>query len=484
MVVAIIDDGVDLTHSDLNLTTGYDPWGAEGGDARGDHGTACAGEAGAILNNSIGVAGTAPNVSIMPVYYGASTYEHAAAIDLAIDNGADILSNSWGWVGAPSSLITAAINDAIDDGKIVLSTAGNGPDRSPWTYQVGYPGGLSSSTDLICVGASSPTDEHKSSSSSDGIFNWGSGYFATSVAQGDPFDGDGPDVVAPGTWSYTTDRQGEDGYNYGTPDLSNPDYTHNFQGTSSSCPKVAGIAALLLSANPGLNSGQVKRILKNTADDIEDPGADDKTGAGRVNAWRAVRSLSTADEHSTPRSDRLLPISNDSEEEKMSVLKFRISDHGQDSLSIPVDPATVEIGGTGGEAANDIAWAELAGNGIRIALASSITNDALVFGVAPNADNAAALFEIADGSFAEFAISIYLNAVLAANVGDTGTIFFNLLDGGLVSGKQGLVLISATPPQNADAKRPGIHSNAKRWNEEVRGHGQNVNQARGTNHVC
>jgi subtilisin family serine protease len=128
------------------------------------------------------------------------------------------------------------------------------------------------------VGASSPTDEHKSASSSDGEFGWGSSYV-----------GPGPDICAPGPWSYSTDRLGKKGYNDGS-SLRDADYEPVFTGTSSATPKVAGIVALMLSANPSLTPSQVKGILRKTADDIDRPGVDDKTGAGRVNALKAVRS--------------------------------------------------------------------------------------------------------------------------------------------------------------------------------------------------
>jgi hypothetical protein len=102
VVVAVIDEGVDLTHPDLNLVQGYDYTGAEGGGPKTDeenHGTACAGNAGAIGNNGLGVVGTAPGVKIMPIYlnFGGSTYADIAnAIDLAVEHGAKVLSNSWG----------------------------------------------------------------------------------------------------------------------------------------------------------------------------------------------------------------------------------------------------------------------------------------------------------------------------------------------------------------------------------------------------
>ena len=139
-------------------------------------------------------------------------------------------------------------------------------------------------TDVICVGASSPTDEHKAAASSDGQFSWGSSYV-----------GDGPDVVAPGPWSYSTDRLGVDGYNDGSlidpTDPTSADYNPGFGGTSSSTPKVAGIVALMLSANPDLTPAEVKQVLRNTAEDIDAPGIDDKTGAGRVNAYKAVKNV-------------------------------------------------------------------------------------------------------------------------------------------------------------------------------------------------
>jgi subtilisin family serine protease len=288
VVVAVIDAGVDLSHPDLNLVTGYEPNGAVGGGPRDPHGTAVAGNVGAIRNNSIGVIGTAPAVKIMPVFMGGSESENASAIDVAVAHGARVLTNSWGRSGAPNQTIEDAIIDALNAGRTVLFAAGNGPDRPPWTYDVIFPASLCGSTDVICVGASSPTDEHKAAASSDGSFLWGSSYV-----------GAGPDVVAPSPWSYTTDIQGAGGYNpdpylgYSLIDPTAPrseDYTPLFGGTSSATPKVAGVAALILSANPALTPASVKRILRETADDIDAPGVDDKTGAGRVNAERAVRA--------------------------------------------------------------------------------------------------------------------------------------------------------------------------------------------------
>jgi subtilisin family serine protease len=218
----------------------------------------------------------------MPIYRGIHWSENALAIDVAVKNKAAILTNSWGGNGGDSSDIRSAVDDALAAGKVVLFSAGNGPNRSPYNYNVHFPATLTETTDVICVGGSSPTDEHKSAASSDGEFWWGSSYV-----------GPGPDVTAPAPWSYTTDIQGIAGYNNGSEiDPSDPtsaDYTATFNGTSSATPKVAGVVALMLSANPHLTPKEVKQILRETADDIGGPGDDDLTGAGRVNALRAVR---------------------------------------------------------------------------------------------------------------------------------------------------------------------------------------------------
>ena len=274
--VAIIDTGIDLIHPDLNMEAGYDFDGSAGGGARDPHGTAVAGIIGAIQNNNIGVIGAAPNVKILSIFFGYTNANTAAAIDLAVEKGAQILNNSWGWVGAPSADIQNAINDALAAGRTVLFAAGNGPDRPPWTYDTMFPCNLTGTSNVICVGATSLTDEYKAAASSDGLFFWGSSYI-----------GDGPDVCAPGSWSYTTDMTGSQGYNDGSGDID-ADYIHDFGGTSSSTPKVAGIAALMLSIDPTLIPSEIKRILGATADDIDAAGEDDKTGAGRANAFEAV----------------------------------------------------------------------------------------------------------------------------------------------------------------------------------------------------
>ncbi|NER83308.1 MAG: S8 family serine peptidase [Leptolyngbya sp. SIO1D8] len=109
----------------------------------------------------------------------------------------------------------------------------------------------------------------------------------------------GPELKSslPGRGMVTSDRTGSAGYNRDA-------YTRTFGGTSSSCPVVAGVAGLMLSANPNLTAREVKQILQETADKIMDDEPDPQLGLrhgtydnnghsqwfgyGRVNAARAV----------------------------------------------------------------------------------------------------------------------------------------------------------------------------------------------------
>jgi len=104
-------------------------------------------------------------------------------------------------------------------------------------------------------------------------------------------------TALPGVGVFTTDRLGAAGYDPGS-------FTNTFGGTSSACPVVAGVAALVLSINPYLTAREVKQLLQETADKIVDPNPDPQFGLrlgtynasghsqwfgyGKVNAARAV----------------------------------------------------------------------------------------------------------------------------------------------------------------------------------------------------
>ncbi|MGV8138556.1 MAG: S8 family serine peptidase [Mangrovibacterium sp.] len=127
IVIAVLDQGVTPDHPDLpnlrqirlagsNFVDGNnDP--SPGGN--GNHGNACAGVIAATMNNNEGIAGIASNCRIMPIRIfdnngvGVSPELTADAIELAVDNGANILSNSWGYPTSDQNahpVIVTAIN--------------------------------------------------------------------------------------------------------------------------------------------------------------------------------------------------------------------------------------------------------------------------------------------------------------------------------------------------------------------------------------
>jgi subtilisin family serine protease len=286
--VAIIDDGVDLAHPDLqsNLLAGFDATGnnSNGAPSGNDaHGTASAGIVAAVANNNIGISGVAYNAKILPVRIARRSSTNwttdtwaASGINWAWQNGADVLSNSWGG-GSYSSTIASAVTNAVTNGRngkgsVVLFATGNNNGA------VSFPATLDN---VIAVGASSMCDQRKSTTSCDGESWWG-GNFGSSL-----------DVMAPGVKTYTTDIHGSAGYNAG-------DYLADFNGTSSACPNAAAVVALILSVNSNLTGQQARNVLESSCDKVGGyiyqsniPGQPNGTwsndaGYGRVNAQKAV----------------------------------------------------------------------------------------------------------------------------------------------------------------------------------------------------
>ncbi len=280
VLVAMLDSGVDLDHPDIqdNLySTGKDftsDGQSDANDTHG-HGTCTAGIVAAVGDNSQGVAGVAYNVKILPVRimntWGITSSDQLAqAVDYAWQEGADILSNSWGGT-TPEQVLTDAIHRAKTEGRegqgcVILFSSGNEGYGT-----VNYPGNLD---DVIAVGASNMFDEKKNSGSQDYNRKWSANYGAAL------------DVVAP-TIVYAPDIQGADGYVDG-------DYFDHFGGTSAACPNAAGVAALILSANSAYTSDEVQNVLQESADKIDRypyaaSGWNKHVGYGRVNAYNAVR---------------------------------------------------------------------------------------------------------------------------------------------------------------------------------------------------
>ncbi|NNV58045.1 S8 family serine peptidase, partial [Limnovirga soli] len=302
--IGVIDEGVDLTHPDLqaNLLQGFN--GATMTSNPGDgaptssyngHGTACAGIIAARANNGIGVAGVAPNCKIIPAVIFGGDYGYylgdaavAASFDYVRLQGADVISNSWGG-GSPSSSIDDAIHRAVTLGRggkgcMVLCSSGN------YNSAVSYP---ANNPEVISVGGISMCGQRKSPSSCDGE-DWGANY------------GIGLDVVAPCVKIATTDIQGTGGYNNAAGTAG--DYYNIFNGTSSACPNAAGVAALILSANSSLTVAEATQLLElsctklpnytyEASNDINEQNGtwNNETGFGNVNAFAAVQSALNPD---------------------------------------------------------------------------------------------------------------------------------------------------------------------------------------------
>lgn len=300
LIVAVLDEGVDLEHEDLNLVEGYDatydpalnpnhPDSRGGPNPWNGHGTACAGIIGAKANG-LGVVGVAPGVKIMPVRiayteapnvrgWTTTTAQIADGMLWAARHGARILSNSWGG-GLASDLENEAIRQARQMGCVMVFAAGN-DNRN---YGPCYP---SSKEETIAVGAMSPCGERKSPSSCDGEWWWGSNYGNWERGEESPHTA--VEVVAPGVLIATTDITGDGGY---VPSNAAAGKDGNdvlsFNGTSSACPFVSGVLALMLSAAPELTPDAARAILHRTARDIGDEGWDLETGYGLVDAYGAV----------------------------------------------------------------------------------------------------------------------------------------------------------------------------------------------------
>ena len=294
IVVAVIDEGVE-DHEDLmddvtglsRVLPGFstqNPLGTGGPELPEDaHGQAVAGII-AASHNTIGVAGVAPAVHILPVHVftdgTAPVSVFAQAIDWAWQNGADVLNNSWVFpVGFPlPPQVMMALEQAISDatalgrhgrGAVVVFASGTGPASggTPVLYPATLP-------QVLAVGAIDPTGSVPA------------------------YAGQGPELDVVSVSSNNSinsvtvmDRMGNNGYNPAQgSNWADVNYTRWFGGTSVSSATASGVAALVLSVNPGLHEAAVRNILQGTTVDVGPAGFDPASGFGIINADLAVQA--------------------------------------------------------------------------------------------------------------------------------------------------------------------------------------------------
>ncbi|WP_099072070.1 S8 family serine peptidase [Nostoc linckia] len=254
IVVAVLDSGVDYNHADLNsniwTNTKEIPDNGIDDDFNGyvddfygwnfvsnnnntldvyGHGTHVAGTI-AAANNDFGVTGIAYNAKIMPVKVlgddNKGTYSgFSQGIYYAVNNGAKVINMSLNGT-VPDSGLEAAIQYAASMGVIVVMAVGNSAGLTPL-----YPAYYATNWGLAVGAVDSNKNLADFSNRAGSDFNMAY-------------------VTAPGVSVYST----------------LPNQTYGFyNGTSMAAPHVAGVAALILSANPSLTGSQVREIVAQTA---------------------------------------------------------------------------------------------------------------------------------------------------------------------------------------------------------------------------
>jgi len=317
IVIAILDSGVQISHPDLksniwvnkreiaangidddkngfiddingwdfvNNTADPAPKFKEGFSEDGIlHGTIIAGIAAASGNNAAGVAGVTWSAQLMPLKVlddkgEGNSSKVIKAIDYAAANGANIINLSFVGFGYSRSL-DEAIKRAYDAGVIVVAAGGNevgqgegyNLDETPM-----YPACLDGSNGanrVVGVAATDTIDQKAPFSS---------------------FSNKCIDIAAPGISVFSTVVYSPTNYIKDRP--FNKYYDGYWSGTSVAVPMVSAGIALVLTANAGLNRGEVLAILFKTADDISrlNPNYLNKLGSGRLNLLSAITEARSA----------------------------------------------------------------------------------------------------------------------------------------------------------------------------------------------
>jgi subtilisin family serine protease len=283
-----------LSNADADATPGPDPdptmpiaaeYDPDGGcfaiQDIANHGLHIAGTIGATNNPANIVTGINWNVRIRPVrglgvdgfgynfdiaqavLYAAGLPASGAGGNLVVaPNAAPIINMSLG--GESDSTLGAAVGAAIAAGSVIIASAGNEASYTP-NFPASYP-------DVISVAALGADGELASYSSTNA--------FVALTAPGGDFRFDNPTSSVRGTSGVLSTV-----WDFNPPDGADWAF---YTGTSMAAPHVAGVAALVLAANPGMTGPQLRERLISTAVDMGPPGYDTRYGYGRVDAYNAI----------------------------------------------------------------------------------------------------------------------------------------------------------------------------------------------------
>ncbi|MCZ6689830.1 MAG: S8 family serine peptidase [Planctomycetota bacterium] len=315
VVVAMWDSGVRYTHEDLSGNiwinddevpnngkdddeNGYvdDIYGFDfgrmkaevtpdpGGRPGVEHGTMTSG---IVAGDGTGgtVTGVAPRARLMILKgSGRDAYVAGRVFQYALENGADIVNMSFSAakLGNTRGLWRLISDQATCAGLVLVSGAGNFQRNQKIPVQMRIPEGIPS---VICAGG---VDENLKVPRfcSLGPVEWASVKFYEDFPM--PKGLVKPDVCGfPGP-RFPVLAAKDEGY---------VDPNTNIKGNSFSGPHVSGAAALVLSANPEIPAWRVKEILERTATDLGSKGKDTRTGAGLVNAYKAVKAAKKIKTH-------------------------------------------------------------------------------------------------------------------------------------------------------------------------------------------
>jgi serine protease AprX len=356
----IIDSGIDATHGDLPLGTkvvqnvqaitpagdgnvinalnGFTPHltveNVPNTDQTVGHGTHCAGILGGTGLRSGGLyTGVAPGVKLIGAGLGAGLYiiNGLAAWEWGLTNQARynirIVSNSYGQSGAfnPNNPISRASLLAYQRNMVVFFAAGNDGLRD--TYNP-----LAQAPWVTGVAASSKEGD-LANFSSRGVPK------AERLANDNELDDENaPDITAPGMGRLYATNLGKftvdmvstrsitnivaNGATNDTELAANqiPFYTQ-IHGTSMATPYAAGVAALMLDADPTLTADEVRDIMKQTASRM--PGREEwEVGAGHINAYAAVDKVFNRSRNYQSRQDQT--YNSEFGEERPPVIPFHI----------------------------------------------------------------------------------------------------------------------------------------------------------------